>query len=404
MEQQQSVIAVDTDLCTVCGLCVDHCPYGAAEIDEAKNTAVINELCTICMSCIEICPVEAIKLTALVGQANRVNIADYHGVWIFAEQRKGVVQNVTYELLNEGRQLADTLKEELCALLLGHNMDQQAEDLLYFGVDKVYYVDDPLFENFVDDPMVAATALLCHEHKPSILLTGATCIGRSFIPQVAVRLKTGLTADCTGLAIDDSGTHLMQTRPAFGGNIMATIKCFNHRPQLSTVRHKVFKQAERRPEKSGQIIRVPMPDKAKVCRPRFLKSIEEVEETVNLTEADIIVSGGRGLQDPKNFSLIADLAKALGGAVGASRAAVDAGWIPYSHQVGQTGKTVCPKLYIACGISGQIQHRVGMQSSDVILAINKDPQAPIFDIATYGIVGDLFEIVPALTKRFSKGA
>jgi len=387
----------------MCALCVDHCPFGAAIIDEDKNTAFINDMCTVCGSCVDICPVSAIEITAKVGQSGRVNIADYHGVWAFAEQRKGVVQKVAYELINEGRKLADTLGEELCAVLLGSGMDEAAEDLLHYGVDKVYYVDDPLFENFQDDPMVSAITHLCQEYKPAVLLTGATHIGRSFIPQVAVTLQTGLTADCTGLAIDDTGTHLMQTRPAFGGNIMATIRCFNHRPQLATVRPKVFKMAERRAQKSGQVIKLSLPSNgATVCRTKFLKSIEEVGETINIAEADIIVSGGRGLQDPKNFTMIESLAKALGGAVGASRAAVDSGWISYAHQVGQTGKTVSPKLYIACGISGQIQHRVGMQGSDVILAINKDPNAPIFDFATFGIVGDIFEIVPALTKRFSK--
>ncbi len=395
-EQGQSVIAVDADLCTLCGMCVDHCPYAAAEIDEEKNTAVINELCTVCGSCIEICPVEAISLTKLVGQAYRVNITKYSGVWVFAEQRKGEIQPVAYELLGEGRKLADRLGQELCALLLGHKMDAAAEDLLHYNVDKVYYVDDPLFEQFQDDPMAAAVALVCHRYKPSILLTGATHIGRSFIPQAAVRLRTGLTADCTGLSIDDSGTHLLQTRPAFGGNIMATIRCFNHRPQLATVRPKVFKPAPRQDRKRGEVVKVEMPEKAKVCRTRFLQSIEEAGDTINIAEADIIVSGGRGLGDPKHFALIEGLAKALGGAVGASRAAVDAGWIPYSHQVGQTGKTVSPKLYIACGISGQIQHRVGMQSSDVILAINKDPDAPIFQVADYGLVADLFQAVPEL--------
>jgi len=403
MAEQKSVVIVNPELCTMCAICVDHCPFGAALIDEDNNTAVINELCTVCGSCVDVCPVNAIEITAKVGQAARVNIADYRGVWVFAEQRKGEVQKVAYELLNEGRKLADTLGEELCAVLLGSGMDAAAEDLLHYNVDKVYYIDDPLFETFQDDPMVEAVVHLCTEYKPSVLLTGATHIGRSFIPQVAVHLKTGLTADCTGLSIDDSGTHLMQTRPAFGGNIMATIKCFNHRPQLATVRPKVFKPVHKQGEKRGQVVRITLPTNGSTrCRTKFLKTIEEVGETINIAEADIIVSGGRGLQEAKNFAMLEQLAMALGGAVGASRAAVDSGWISYGHQVGQTGKTVAPKLYIACGISGQIQHRVGMQGSDVILAINKDPNAPIFDFATYGIVGDVFEIVPALTRRLAK--
>lgn len=403
MPEQQSVVVVNTELCTMCAICVDHCPFGAAILDDEKNSAFINDLCTVCGSCVEVCPVNAIEITRKVGQSGRVNISEYRGVWIFAEQRGGEVQKVAYELINEGRKLADSLGEELCAVLLGSGMDQAAEDLLHYNVDKIYYVDDPLFENFQDDPMVAAIVHLCQEYKPSVLLTGATHIGRSFIPQVAVHLRTGLTADCTGLSIDDSGTHLMQTRPAFGGNIMATIKCFNHRPQLATVRPKVFKAAMRQEDRRGEVIRLSMPGNgASRCRTKFLRSVEEVGETINIADADIIVSGGRGLQEAKNFEMLEKLAMALGGAVGASRAAVDSGWISYAHQVGQTGKTVSPKLYIACGISGQIQHRVGMQGSDVILAINKDPNAPIFDFATYGIVGDVFEIVPALTRRFSK--
>ena len=402
MAEEHSFISVDADECTLCGACVEECPYGAIELDEDKDTAVVNVMCNICGSCADVCPVDAICIKTEAGQAGRVNVTDYKGVWVFAEQRSGAIHEVTYELLGEGRKLADELGEPLCALLLGHQMEDAANELLHHGVDTVYYVDDPLFEHFQDDPVVAASALLCHQYKPAVFLAGATAIGRSFFPQVAVRLRTGLTADCTSLAIDDEGRYLRQTRPAFGGNIMATIKCLNHRPQMATVRHKVFKPAERNENGSGKVEKLPLPDKAKVCRTRFLKTIEEIEETVNLTDADIIVSGGRGLGCPENFKLIEDLAKAVGGAVGASRAAVDAGWIPYSHQVGQTGKTVCPKLYIAVGISGQIQHRIGMQSSDTIVAINKDPQSPIFDIATYGIVGDLFEIVPALTKRFAK--
>jgi len=328
-----------------------------------------------------------------------VDISLYSGVWTIAEQRNGKLQSVTFELIGEGRKLADTLGQELSTILLGYNIEPLAEQLLYYGVDKVYLVDDERLKDFQDEPYSECVAHLSREHKPSIIICGATNIGRSFIPQVAIKLNGGLTADCTGLAIDETGKHLMQTRPAFGGNIFATIATYNHRPQIATVRHKVMKPAKRRDQKSGEVIKSSYPENGKPIRTKFLKSVEEVEATVNLAEADIIVSGGRGLGDPKHFDIIEDLAKALGGAVGASRAAVDAGWIPYSHQVGQTGKTVCPKLYIACGISGAVQHLVGMQSSDAIVAINKDPDAPIFKVATYGVVADLHQIVPALTKR-----
>jgi electron transfer flavoprotein alpha subunit len=237
------------------------------------------------------------------------------------------------------------------------------------------------------------------KYKPEIVLCGATNIGRSLIPRVAVQIGTGLTADCTGLDIDKETGFLLQTRPAFGGNIMATIITANNRPQMATVRHKVMKEAFPDDTKKGQIIKVDLSKQDYFSRTKLLNFVEEIEETVNLTEADIIVSGGRGIKGPENFSLIKDLAKALGGAVGASRAAVDSGWIPYSHQVGQTGKTVCPKVYVACGISGAIQHLVGMQSSDVIIAINKDPDAPIFKVASYGIVGDLLTVIPEIIKQ-----
>jgi electron transfer flavoprotein alpha subunit len=227
-------------------------------------------------------------------------------------------------------------------------------------------------------------------------------IGRSLISRVAVKINAGLTADCTGLDVDPDKKILLQTRPAFGGNIMATIITPNHRPQMATVRHKVMKEAEPDHSLKGQLVKRAYDDKVYDSRTKLLDIVEEIEETVNLSEADIIVSGGRGLANPENFDIVRELAKVLNGAVGASRSAVDAGWIPYSHQVGQTGKTVCPKIYIACGISGQIQHLIGMQSARTIVAINKDPDAPIFKVATYGIVGDVFEIVPALTKKFKE--
>ncbi|MBM3253998.1 MAG: electron transfer flavoprotein subunit alpha/FixB family protein, partial [Candidatus Omnitrophica bacterium] len=243
---------------------------------------------------------------------------------------------------------------------------------------------------------------LIREYKPEILLCGATSIGRSLIPRVAVKLNTGLTADCTSLDIDLENRLLLQTRPAFGGNIMATIICPNFRPQMATVRHKVMKEAIPQNSRKEEVIIKEYPDTEHYSRTKLVDVVEELTQTVNLAEADIIISGGRGLQKAENFKLIEELAMVLGGAVGASRSAVDSGWIAYSHQVGQTGKTVCPKLYIACGISGQIQHLAGMQSSEVIVAINKDPYAPIFKVATYGIVGDLFEIVPTLTAKFKE--
>lgn len=396
-------IYVDIEKCNGCEVCVASCPFGAIEMQEGK--AVITEACTFCGACVEVCPVEAIikEEAEEAVLPSRVDISEYSGVWVFAEQRNGKLQKVAFELIGEGRRLADILSQELAAVLLGHKVDELAEELLYYNVDKVYYVDDPALEVFQDDPYSEALAHLAKKYKPAIILTGATNIGRSFIPQVAIKLQTGLTADCTGFDIDETGKHLLQTRPAFGGNIFATIATYYHRPQMATVRPKVMRPMPRQDKKRGEIIKETFPSKEGLpCRTIFVNSVDDLESTVNLAEADIIVSGGRGLGDPSYFEQIRQLAEVLGGAVGASRAAVDAGWIPYSHQVGQTGRTVCPKLYIAVGISGAVQHLVGMQSSDVIVAINKDPNAPIFKVATYGIVGDLHEIVPAMIRRFSQ--
>jgi electron transfer flavoprotein alpha subunit len=282
---------------------------------------------------------------------------------------------------------------------LGNNVESITQDLIAHGADKVYHVDSPELNDYRDEPYSRIVSKLIVKYKPEIVLCGATIIGRSLIPRVAVQIGTGLTADCTGLDIAKDTGLLLQTRPAFGGNIMATIITANNRPQMATVRHKVMKEVAADKTRRGEIVKVDFQKQDYYSRTKVQKFVEELEETVNLTEADIIVSGGRGIKAPENFALIRELAKVLGGAVGSSRAAVDNGWIPYSHQVGQTGKTVCPKIYIACGISGAIQHLVGMQSSDTIIAINKDPDAPIFKVASYGIVGDLFEVIPELIKQ-----
>ena len=286
-------------------------------------------------------------------------------------------------------------------MLLGNELQTQAQDLIKYGADKVYYVDGPRLAGFQDDTYSHLVADFINKEKPSIFLAGATAIGRSFIPKVAAKVYGGLVADCTKLEIDTEKRLLLGTRPAFGGNLMATIICPHHRPQMATVRHKVMKQAMRNDQRTGEFVEVKLDDSV-IERTSIIDIVKEVESTVKITEADIIVSGGRGMQKPENFTLIRELAEILGGAIGASRAAVDSGWIPYSHQVGQTGKTVCPKLYIACGISGSVQHMAGMQSSDFIIAVNKDPEADIFQIANLGIVGDALEIVPALTKAFKE--
>lgn len=400
-------IRIITDKCTGCRLCVKSCPFSAISMEENEDApkgvvAVIDrDLCTLCGACASACKFEAIVISGT--DKKSVDLSGYSDVWVFAEQSEGVIESVTYELLGEGRKLADERGMKLCAVLLGFGITERASALISRGADRVYVVDKPELEYFSDEPYSAVIADLVEKHKPEILLCGATTVGRSLVSRVAVARRVGLTADCTGLAIDPETKDLLQTRPAFGGNIMATIVSPDTRPQMATVRHKVMKEAEEDNNRRGETSVVEdISEELLRSRTRRLKFVPEQESTVNIAEADIIVSGGRGLQKPENFEIIRELANVLGGGVGASRATVDADWIPYSHQVGQTGKTVCPKIYIACGISGQIQHLAGMSSSDIIVAINKDPEAPIFKVATYGIVGDAMTIVPLLTSGFRK--
>lgn len=391
-------IVVKTEICTGCETCIESCPYTAIIMKEGK--AFITEYCQLCRACLSVCPEGAIiEVTeeSDIKPPESPYPGEYSGVWVFAEQRDGKVASVAVELLGIGRKLADDKSVELSAVLFGSN-DSEARELIKWGADRVYHCQGPIFDRFNDEPYSQLLSLLITEHKPEIVLAGATPVGRSFFPRVAARLRTGLTADCTSLSIDKETGNLLQVRPAFGGNIMATIVCPNRRPQMATVRPRVMKKGDYREDRKGEIISIEA--KGLHSRTRVIESVKEASEvSVNLQEADVIVSGGRGLGDPKGFKLIEELAELLGGAVGASRAAVDEGWIPYSHQVGQTGKTVCPKIYIACGISGAVQHLVGMQSSDIIIAINKNPEAPIFNVANYGIIGDVYEVLPLLIKK-----
>jgi len=389
------LIRVDIEKCTGCATCVNTCPFSAIIIKD--NKAFITEACTLCGACVESCPESAIIDER---EKEEIKPEEFKGVWCFAEQSKGRIASVAYELLGIGRKLADSLNTELSAVLFGKS--QEVEELIKWGADKVYYADAPQYDSLDDELYSKTMVKLIKENKPEILLAGATAIGRSFIPRVAARLKVGLTADCTGLEIDRETGNLLQIRPAFGGNIMATILSPTSRPQIATVRPRVMKRGEYIAQRKGEIIKIePLNPTGRV---RILERIEDAcLSRVNLQDAKVIVSGGRGLGSPEGFKMLWELANLLGGTVGASRAAVDEGWIPYAHQVGQTGKTVCPKLYIACGISGAVQHLVGMQSSDIIVAINKDPDAPIFNVATYGIVGDLKVIVPLIIKKLKEG-
>lgn len=391
-------VRVDKELCTGCGSCLEACPYDAIVMEQGgegeQDKALINEYCQSCMACLEACPEGAIKDEP--GEAEGP-MQGYKGVWVFAEcQGGGQVAPVAFELLGEGRKLATSLGAELSAVLFGSNTEA-AEELIRWGADKVYHATDPVFKSFNDEPFSWQLSELIKEHKPEIVLAGATPVCRSFIPRVAARLGTGLTADCTLLEIDKETNNLVQVRPAYGGSIMAAILCPSRRPQMATVRPRVMKRGQYNAEAKGEIIAV----QAEVPAPRtkVLETVSEAGGEAGLQEANVIVAGGRGMGGDKGFDMLSELAGLLGGVVAASRAAVDEQWAPYRRQVGQTGKTVCPKLYIACGISGAVQHMVGMQSSDVIIAINKNPDAPIFNIANYGIVGDVFEVVPALIEK-----
>ena len=324
---------------------------------------------------------------------------EYKDLWVFVETDEGKAKSVGYELLTPGRTLADKLGQKLVAVVMGKDVDAVAADCIAYGADQVILVEGDEYKNYNTDAETYAMTELIGKYRPAIVFYGATNNGRDLGPRVACKLGTGLTADCTGLDIEEETGLLMSTRPTFGGNLMATIAIPDNRPQMSTVRPGVFKKGVKDPDRKGEIIREELHMDPALAKVRLVERVKEVAQAVNLEEAEIIVSGGRGLKEAKNFQLIRDLADALGATVGASRAAVDAGWIPHAHQVGQTGKTVAPKIYIACGISGAIQHLAGMSGSDTVGAINRDPDAPIFSVADYGIVGDLFEVLPALTEQ-----
>lgn len=330
------------------------------------------------------------------------NINDYKGVWVYAEQRNGKIMNIALELLGEGKRLAGDLGVEVSAVIVGSNISDKAKDLFAYGADNVYLIEDESLDQYRTEAYTAALEKAVKEYKPEIILIGATNIGRDLGPRLACRLETGLTADCTSLEIDPETRQILQTRPAFGGNVMATIICPEHRPQMSTVRPGVMKKLEPVQGVTGNVINIPYNAEEIEVRTTVRKIVKEAGAIVNLEEADVVVAGGRGLGEKEGFELIKQAAETLGGVVGASRAAVDAGWIDGSHQVGQTGKTVSPQLYIACGISGAIQHQAGITKSKCIVAINKNPKAAIFQIADYGIVGDLYKVLPLLVEELTK--
>ncbi len=407
--------------CIACGArCQSECRSDAVEMNEKGEPVFSLDKCIGCRRCVRICPAEAIEifftpeqlqiLKQLEGQSAAAEtpiqedpitakLREYRGVWVYVEHSEGQPAHVSWELLGAGAELAKARKSEVSVVILGDQVAHLCHEAFAYGADKAYLIDAPVFRHYRTETYYKAICGLVNKYKPEILLIGATGEGRDLGGAIATELQTGLTADCTGLSIDERG-FLLQTRPAFGGNIMATILTERTRPQMSTVRPHVLPIPTRDGQRQGVIVRENTDLKEESILAKVLQIIDDRKqgaEAFDIAAADIIVSGGRGMQGPENFKILEELAHELGGVVGSSRAAVDAGWMPPDRQVGQTGKTVRPKVYIACGISGAIQHLVGMQESNVIIAINRDKQAPIFEVATYGIVGDLFQVVPALT-------
>jgi len=410
--------------CIACGArCQSVCPVNCVEMTESGEPIIDAARCIGCQKCVKICPASALEMfftpeerkileelaAAAVPVEEEIDpevavlakkLAEYRGVWVFIEQTEGEPAKVSWELLGVGAELSAKLGVELCALVIGKNVEHLCREAFAHGASKAYLMDAPVYYHYRTEAYVEACCHLIDTYKPEVILMGATGMGRDLAGAIATRVGTGLTADCTGLSIDDK-RNLMQTRPAFGGNIMATIMCDRFRPQMSTVRPNVMPMPERTDNADGIIIR----DAFTVPEESVLTKVIEIirdghgKNAVDITGADFIISGGRGMMGPENFAMLQELADEMGGVVGASRSAVDAGWMPGDRQVGQTGKTVRPKIYIACGISGAIQHLVGMQDSDMVIAINRDKNAPIFEVATYGIVGDLFQVIPAITKR-----
>ncbi|MBI9010753.1 MAG: electron transfer flavoprotein subunit alpha/FixB family protein [Clostridiales bacterium] len=323
---------------------------------------------------------------------------EHRHVLVFVEQREGILQRVSLELLGKARKLADYRNQEVIAVLLGDQVKEMVDELYHYGADQVILTDDPALKVYMTEPYTKVVSEVIRSHKPEICMFGATAIGRDLAPRIAARIQTGLTADCTSLEIDEDTQNLLMTRPAFGGNIMATIICPDHYPQMSTVRPGVMQLMEKDNTRQGQLIEFESDLSGLSEGFKILEIVKTIKEKKNIEDANILISAGRGIGSQENLKLLEDLADSLGGVVSASRAIVDQGWMDRNFQVGQTGKTVRPDLYIACGISGAIQHLAGMEESDLIIAINKDPNAPIFDVADIGIVGDLKKVLPELTK------
>ncbi len=385
---------IEVDLCSGCKRCIKACPYGAIELKDGK--AGIQERCTSCGACLEVCKEKAIQTDA---EPRAIpDFSDRKGVWVFAEQRDGALSHVALELLGKAQDLAKTLNQDVSALLLGHKVSELSTKLIEYGADNVYLAEHPGLKDYRTNAYTGVIEDLVSQYKPNILLIGATHIGRDLAPRVSRRVGVGLTADCTELTIDPDEGILLQTRPAFGGNVMATIANRYSRPQMSTVRPGVMEVLEK-PGNKGDVIKHKVELKEEGIGTKILEIVREEKKGVDIAQAKVIIAGGRGVGDADGFRALKELAALLGGEVAGTRIVVEEGLVPVENQVGQTGKSVRPELYIACGISGAIQHRAGMINSRYIIAINSDPRAPIFQVADWGIVGDLNQVVPEMIEQ-----
>ena len=393
------MIKLVLEKCIAGKLCEKACLFGGIRIEN--KLPILTDFCTNCGACVDVCKVGAIESTGTKKKPVH-NLKIYKDIFVIAEQREGVLQPVTLELLGKARELADIRGVSVSVILIGDKVRNLSDILIQHGAD-IVFISEAKFLNFYRTiPYERTISGIIEEHKPEVILIGATTFGRDLAPRIANRFRTGLTADCTGLEMSDDGL-LLQTRPAFGGNIMATITTPGHRPQMATVRPGVM-SANSFSRRKGQIVNISAVETDGDNWVEILSRIKKKKRGVLLEKAEVIVSGGRGTGDPKNFMMLEKLASLFSGQVGASRAVVDLGWIGHDHQVGQTGKTVKPRIYFACGISGAVQHLAGMQSSDIIIAINKDPQAPIFQMAHFCLVGDMHKIVPELISQFQKNS
>jgi len=392
-------LRIDHDLCILCDLCLSACPFDALErVEGAEGDRIgANERCTLCGACVEVCPVEAI--TVEEGPAEGPAAGGHRGVWVYGEQCDGTFHHVVFELIGKGAELAAARAAPLEVVTAGGDASKLADQLAGYPVGALHVADHPALADFHEALHARAVAHVVRLRRPEVLLAGATSWGRSLMPSVATLCATGLTADCTGLAIEPETGHLLQTRPAFGGNVMATIVTRRHRPQMATVRPRVMTPARRSEGGPPPVRRHTVPGALMDSPVEVLhRAASQRGEVVNIADAEILVAGGQGLGGPEGFELLRELADALGGEVAASRAAVDAGWAPYERQVGQTGKMVQPELYVAVGVSGAVQHCAGMRSSRTIVAVNTDPEAPIFQVADYGLVGDYRVMLPPLIE------